>query len=125
MGAMTRGAALEWGEKANSPGKNFFGPLKIGSFLLGGGGPILDLRLIAVNRGGVYLTFPEGAAPAENEVFNIVRPIGRREDPVLAPGEPRKVVAEVRILRVVGTDRALVHVLRGSVIKGIGAERGQ
>jgi hypothetical protein len=123
MDAMTRGSALEWGHTAKSSGRRFFGPLKIGPFLLGGGGPIYDLPLIDVNRHGVYLTFPEGTMPAENEVFSVVRPLGRREDPVLASGQPRRVVAEVRVVRVVGTSRALVHVLRGSVIKGTGAER--
>jgi hypothetical protein len=125
MDVMTYGSALEWGHTTKFSVRRFLGPLKIGPFLLGGGEPIYDLPLIDVNREGVYLTFPEGTAPAENEVFSVVRPLGRREDPVLASGQPRRVVAEVRIASVVRTTRALVHVLRGSVIKGIGAERIQ
>lgn len=123
MDAMTRGDALEWGHTANSSGKNFLGPLKIGSFLLGGRRPIHDLRLIDLTRDGVYLTFPEGTALAENEVYRIVRLIGRREDPVLVSGQPRRVVAEVRVVKAVGATRTLVQVLWGSVIKGLGAER--
>ena len=125
MDAMTRGFAVEWGHTAKFSRRRFFGPLKIGPFLLGGRRPIHDLRLTDVSREGVYLTFPEGTALAENEVYRIVRPIGRREDPVLVSGQPRRVVAEVRVVRVVGTTRALVQVLRGSVIKGTGAERSQ
>jgi hypothetical protein len=125
MDAMTHGSAPEWGHAAKSSGRRFFGPLKIGPFLLGGRRPIHDLRLTDVSRERVYLTFPEGTALAENEVYRIVRPIGRREDPVLVSGQPRRVVAEVRVVRVVGTTRALVQVLRGSVIKGTGAERSQ
>jgi len=125
MDAMTRGSALEWGHMANPSVKRSFGPLKIGRFLLGGRLPILDLRLIEVYRDGVFLTFPEGTTPAENEVFNVVRPVGRREDPVLASGCPRRVVAEVKIVKAVGATRTLVQVLWGSVIKGVGAERVQ
>jgi hypothetical protein len=125
MDAMTRGDALEWGHMANPSVKSSFGPLKIGPFLLGGRRPIHDLRLIDVTRDGVYLTFPEGTALAENEVYRIVRPIGRREDPVLVSGQPRRVVAEVRVVKAVGATRTLVQVLWGSVIKGVGAERVQ
>jgi hypothetical protein len=123
MDAMTRWSALEWGHMSNPSVRRSFGPLKIGRFLFGGRLPILDLRLIEVNRDGVYLTFPEGATPAENEVFNVVRPVGRCEDPVLASGRPRRVVAEVKVVKAVGATRTLVQVLWGSVIKGIGAER--
>ena len=123
MDAMTRADAVEWEDKEKSSGMGFWGPLKIGPFLLGGAGPILDLHLIEVNRNGVYLTFPEGTAPAENEVFGVVRPLGRREDPALVSGQPRKIVAEVKIMKVGELNRALVKVLSGSVIKGTAAER--
>ena len=76
MDAMTRADAVEWEDKEKSSGMGFWGPLKIGPVLLGVAGPILDLHLIEVNRNGVYLTFPEGTAPAENEVFGVVRPLG-------------------------------------------------
>jgi hypothetical protein len=124
MDALTRGSAFEWGHMANPSAKRSFGPLKIGRLLLGGGLPILDLRLIEINRDGVFLTFPEGATPAENAVFNVVRPLGRREDPVLASGQPRRIVAEVRVVKAVKGTRTLVQVLWGSVIGGVGAERG-
>jgi hypothetical protein len=123
MDAMTHGSAPEWGHAAKSSGRRFFGPLKIGPFLLGGRRPIHDLRLTDVSRERVYLTFPEGTALAENEVYRIVRPIGRREDPVLVSGQPRKIVAEVQIMKVEESTRALVKVLSGSVIKGTAAER--
>jgi hypothetical protein len=123
MDAMTRSDAVEWEDTEESSGMGSWGPLKIGPFLLLGAGPILDLHLIEVNRNGVYLTFPEGTAPAENEVFIVVRPLRRREDPVLVSGQPRRIVAEVKVLKVEESNRALVKVLRGSVIKGTAAER--
>jgi hypothetical protein len=97
--------------------------LKIGRYLLGGRSLIHDLRLIDVNRRGVFLTFPEGAGLTEDEIFFIVRPLTRQRDAVLNPGQPRKIVAEVEVLQVLDRTRARVRVLRGSVIKGIGAER--
>jgi hypothetical protein len=123
MDATTRGAALEWGHTGDSSRKRFLGPLKIGPFLLGGIEPIYELPLIDVNRQGVYLTFPEGAALAENQIFRIVRPLRRREDPVFASGHPRRVVAKVKIVRVIEKSRVLVRVLKGSIIKGTGAEK--
>jgi hypothetical protein len=123
METMTHGGGLEWGLPANSSREMSFGPLKIGPFLVGGREPIHDLPLIEVNRREVYLTFPEGVALAENEVFRVVRPLRRRDDPILASGQPRRIVADVKIVRVMGTTRALVWVLRGSATKGIGAER--
>ena len=123
MDALTRADAAGWEDTEESSGMGSWGPLKIGPFLLGGTGPILDLHLIEVNRNGVYLTFPEGTATAENEIFNVVRPLGRCEDPVVVSGQPRKIVAEVKIMNVEGSNRALVKVLRGSVIKGTAAER--
>jgi len=96
--------------------------LSIGSFLYGGTRPIYDLRLIDVSRHGVYLSFESGATISEGEVFRIVRPLRRRTDAVLRRGEARKVVARVKVLRVEDPSRALVQVLQGSVIRGIGAE---
>lgn len=123
MDTMTRGDALQWGHPATSARMKFVTALNIGPFLLGGSGPVHDLPLIEVTRLGVYITFPTGVRPAENDVFRIVRPLWRREDPVLTSGQPRKVVAEVQIVSVRECPRVLVRVLKGSVISGISAER--
>jgi len=123
MDATIRRAGIEWQNPLPVSRAGFTGPVKIGPFLVGGSGPIHNLPLIDVTRKGLYLTFPEEARPAENEVFRVVRPLGRRADAVLASGRPRKIVAAVKILRVEETTRALVKVLWGSVIKGMGAER--
>ena len=123
MEAVSRGVAREWGHAVDSSQKRFFGPLKIGPFLLGGSRPIHNLSLIDVNQRGVYLTFSEGTLLAEREVFRVVRPLTRRTDPTLASGQPRRIVAEVKVVKVTGRTSVLVQVLRGSVIKGLGAER--
>lgn len=123
MEAMARGDALEWGHTLDSSRKRFLGPLKIGAFLLGGIDPIHSLPLIDVGRQGVYLTFPEGTALVENDVFRVVRPLMRSDASILASGNPRVIVAEVKVLRVTENTRALVQVLTGSVIKGTGAEK--
>jgi hypothetical protein len=123
MEAVTRGVAREWRDTVESSQKRFFGPLKIGPFLLGGSGPIHNLSLIDVNQRGVYLTFSERTLLAENDVFRVVRPLTRRTDPTLASGQPRRIVAEVKVVKVTGRTSVLVQVLRGSVIKGLGAER--
>jgi hypothetical protein len=99
--------------------------MKFGPFLVGGKEPIYELTLIDVSRAGVYLTFPQGATPAKDDVFRVVRPLKRRDDDKLAAGMPRKIVAEVKITRVMESTRVLVRVLRGSVISGTGAERIQ
>ena len=123
METMTCGEALEWGHTSESAMKKFFGALKIVPILLGGRAPIHDLSLIDVSRRGVYLTFRQGTAFADNEVFRVVRPFLRREDPVLVTGQPRLIVAEVKFVRAIEKTRDLVHVVRGSVIKGTGAEK--
>jgi hypothetical protein len=125
MEAMTRGSALEWGDTLDSARRKSPGAMKIGPFLLGGKEPIYDLSLIDVSRTGVYLTFPEGAAPARDEVYRVVRPIKRHVDDKLAAGMPRLIVAEVMVTRLMENTRVLVRVLRGSVIKGTGVERIQ
>ena len=123
MEAVSRGVAREWGHAVDSSQKRFFGPLKIGPFLLGGSGPIHNLSLIDVNRRGVYLTFSERTLLAENEVYRVVRPLTRRTDSTLASGQPRRIVAEVQVVKVVGRTSVQVQVLRGSVTSGMGAER--
>ena len=123
MEAVTRGVAREWAHASDSSHKRFFGPLKIGPFLLGGNGPIHNLSLIDVNQRGVSLTFSERTLLAENDVFRVVRPLTRRTDPTLASGQPRRIVAEVKVVKVTGRTSVQVKILRGSVTSGMGAER--
>jgi hypothetical protein len=123
MEAVTRSIEREWGHAVDSSQKRFFGPLKIGPFLLGGNGPIHNLSLIDVNQRGVYLTFSERTLLAENDVFRVVRPLTRSTDPTLTSGQPRRIVAEVQVVKVTGRTSVEVKVLRGSVTSGMGAER--
>jgi len=85
--------------------------------------PVYELPLIEVKRDAVYLEFPGEARPVEGEVFLILRPLrGSREFP-LACGAPRRIVAEVTIVSNGENNRVQVHVERGSIIRGVCAER--
>jgi hypothetical protein len=67
--------------------------------------------------------FPGGTHIAVGDIFEIVRPIRFAGGFILPPGGPRKVVARVKVTGLDGERRALVQVLRGSVIRGYWAER--
>jgi hypothetical protein len=125
MEAVTHGGPYEWGRAAGRWHMRIPVPLKLGPFLAGGNGPIYDLLLIDVTRRGVFITFGREAELAVGSIFCVVRPLGKHDDPVLLPGQLRKIVAEVQIVEVKEGGRALVRVLKGSVIRGTGAERVQ
>jgi len=96
----------------------------IGPFTIGGDGPIQGLPLIELKRDGrVYLMFPEGATPTVGEIYRIVRPFGFYDEEFSFPGRPRKTVAKVRVMSVLGGKRAEAQVLRGSVLGGMCAEK--
>jgi hypothetical protein len=97
--------------------------LRIGRYILRGGGPLYELPVIDVGRKRTSLMFPRGTHLAVGEVFEIVRPIRTRGDFARSPEEPRKVVARVKVIGVEAETRARVDVLHGSVIKGYWAER--
>jgi hypothetical protein len=97
--------------------------MRIGRFILGGGGPIYEIPLIDVSLKRTCLVFPRGTPLAVGEIFEIVRPIGTGGEFTRRPECPRKVVALVKIIGIEGEARALVHVLAGSVTKGYWAER--
>ena len=96
----------------------------IGPFMIGGNGPIYDLPLIELKRDGrVYLTFPEGTRPNVGDVYRIVRPVGFYGDDYSSFGRPRKTAAKVKILGASGGTRAEVQILKGSIIRGMSAEK--
>lgn len=97
--------------------------LRIGRFVLRGGGPLHELPLIDVSRERTCLMFPRGTHPAVGDIFEIVRPIRIRDDFARSPGGPRRVVALVKVIGLERETRAFVHVLGGSVIKGYWAEK--
>ena len=99
------------------------GLLRIGRYILRGGGPLYELPLIDVSKNRTYLMFPRGTLLAVGEIFEIVRPIRPRDDFARWPERPRKVVARVKIIAIERGTEAIVHVLNGSVIKGYWAER--
>jgi hypothetical protein len=97
--------------------------LRIGRFILHGGGPLHELPLIDVSLNRTTLMFPRGARLEEGDIFEIVRPVRITGDCTPRPGRPREVVALVKIIGLDGETRAFVHVLRGSVIRGYWAEK--
>jgi len=97
--------------------------LRIGRFILRGGGPLHELPLIDVSLKRTCLMFPPGTHLAAGEIFEIVRPIRILGDLTRRLQSPRKVVALVKVIGIEGETRALVRVLKGSVIKGYWAER--
>jgi hypothetical protein len=103
------------------PGRS--GALRIGRFILRGGGPVYEIPLIDVSVNRTSIMFPPGTDLAVGEIFEIVRPIRVTDDSAWRPESPRKVVALVKVTSVDGESRAVVNVLRGSVIKGYWAER--
>jgi hypothetical protein len=108
-----------------NPGRDHGGSraLRIGRFILRGGGPFHELPLIEVSRNRTCLMFRQGTHLAVGQIYEIVRPIRIRDDFGRWPVRPRKVVARVKILGIEGETRAIVHVLNGSVIRGYWAER--
>ena len=97
--------------------------LRIGRFTLRGGGTLYELLLIDVSLNRTSIIFPPGTHLAVGEIFEIVRPIRAGDDSARRPESPRKVVALVKVIGVDAESRAVVKVLRGSVIKGYWAER--
>jgi len=123
MEAIAREGSYGW-EDVSLPSKmRIPGPLKFGPFILGGNDPIYNLLLIDVRRRGVYLTFEEGASLTRGAKLRVVRPMGKQDDPLLSPGQLRRVIALVEIVEVGEAGRALVSVLSGSVLTGTGAEK--
>ena len=120
---MTHEGSYRWGHDSLPSGRSIPFSLRLGPFILGGHEPVYDLLLIDVTRRGVYVTFARGTPLVPGTRFNIVRPIGRHDDPILKPGQPRRIVAEVEIIERGDAGRALVRVLGGSVISGTGAEK--
>jgi hypothetical protein len=99
------------------------GTVRIGRFILRGGGPLYELPLIDVSRKRTCIMFHPGTPLAEGDIFQIVSPIGIPRESDRLRERPRKVVAVVKVIAVEGETRALVRVLRGSVIRGYWAER--
>lgn len=97
--------------------------LRIGRFILRGRGPLYELLLIDVNLNRTSIMFPPGTHLGVGEIFEIVRPIRILGDLTRRLQSPRKVVALVKVIGIEGETRALVRVLKGSVIKGYWAER--
>ncbi len=97
--------------------------MRIGRFILRGGGPLYEIPLIDVSKNGTYLMFPRGLRLVVGEIFEIVRPIRISGDFLRKPERLRRVVARVKVVSVEAESRARVHVLSGSVIKGSWAER--
>ena len=108
-----------------TPGREHGGSraLRIGRYILRGGGPLHHLPLIEVSKNRTCLMFQRGTRLAVGEIFDIVRPIRIRDDFARWPERPRKVVARVTIIGIERETLAIVHVLSGSVIKGYWAER--
>lgn len=108
-----------------NPGRELGGSraLRIGRYILRGGGPLHELPLIEVSKNRTCLMFQRGTDLAVGQIFEIVRPIRVRDDFARWPERPRKVVARVKIIAIERETLAIVHVLSGSVIKGYWAER--
>jgi len=123
MEAVTREGSYRWEDDSLHWKLRIPGPLRFGPFILGGDEPVYNLLLIDVTRHGVYLTFEEGTSLTKGAVFRVVRPLGKHDDPLLSPGQFRKVVALVEIVDISEPGRALVRVLSGSVLSGTGAEK--
>ncbi len=123
MDVMTHEGSYRWGRDSVPSRTRSSVSLRLGPFILGGYKPVYDLLLIDVTLRGVYVTFAAGTPLLPGARFNIVRPLVRRDDPVLESGQPRRIVAEVEIVVVGEAGRTLVRVLRGSVIGGTGAEQ--
>lgn len=99
------------------------GVLRIGRFILFGGGPQYELSLIEISPARTSMMFPPGTTLATGELFEIVRPIRVRGESVRPSGGPRKVVALVKVVGVQGGNLALVRVLAGLLRRGFWAER--
>ncbi len=97
--------------------------LRIGPYILRGGGPVYELPLIDLSRRRSYLMFPRGTPLVPGDIFEIVRPLRARDGCTPGPGKVRKAVARVVVLGVDEKSRARVRVLSGSIRKGFWAER--
>ena len=97
--------------------------MRVGPLILGGNTIPLDIPVMELNLDGTFLTFPEETSLHEGEVFWIVRWMGTCRRPRVLSFLPRRIVAIVKILRITGGTRAFVDVLKGSVVKGVCAEK--
>lgn len=97
--------------------------LRIGPYILRGGGPVYELPLIDLSRRGSYLVFPRGTSLVPGDVFEIVRPLRAGDRCAPGPGTARKAIARVVVISVDEKSRARVRVLSGSVRKGFWAQR--
>ena len=101
-----------------TPGREHGGSraLRIGRYILRGGGPLHHLPLIEVSKNRTCLMFQRGTRLAVGVIFDIVRPIRIRDDFARRPAAP--LPDSIKALKI-----DIVHVLSGSVIKGYWAER--